>query len=638
MHNHTRKMKQTMRLLVVALLGLWCLAGYAQKPTASVNANRETTMTNGLVTLTIGSNGRVSAFTPQGGSNVIGSSGIYFDYTADKNRALSPTKAEVVRQDDDMVEVVYSNLDNHPQLRQGFILRRGVSGVYVYVAVGGTKESASVSMREIRVCTRLAGTFLNGYVDDSMQGRIPTNSEMKTAEQSENTVSDATYRLADGSIYTKYDWGQYIVRDSVHGLMSDDTGVWNIACSHEWANGGPMKQELTVHATSKSPITIQMLQGEHMGASAQTFKEGEEKLYGPFLIYVNRGTRDAMIADAKAMAHRQQQEWPFGWFKHDLWPSERTTVEGTIDVTTGPRSDSIQVVLAEPGSDIYTQGKRYIYWALTDSTGHFSIPAVRPADYALYAYATCGDVTDELCVNDIRVQGDTLQLGTIEWAPRRYENLLWMIGQNNRLSNEFAFSDKPRAYLLPEQVPANLTYVVGESDPETDWYYAQTKKGTWTIRFSCPDSYRGTARLTASLAAVTNKPNVKVSLNGTALTTWSWSTNDGAIYRSANQSGRHELKTHGFSAALLRKGSNTIALELTNGSGRNGVMWDCIKLETGNLVTSDIEALDRDDAEVTSTRFYSPQGTLLDSPASGVFVVEERLSDGTIRTRKVMRK
>ena len=381
-------MKHSLHLLTLAALCLTAPASRAQTLTATVSSDRVTTMSNGLVTLTIGSNGRVSALTPQGGSNVIGSSGIYFDYTADKNYALSPTKAEVVRKDDDMVEVVYSNLANNPQLSQGFILRRGVSGVYVYVTVGGTQASASVSMREIRVCTRLASTFLNGYVDDTMQGRIPSNSEMKTAEQSENVVADATYRLADGSIYTKYDWTQYIVRDSVHGLMNDNTGVWNIACSHEWANGGPMKQELTVHATSKSPITIQMLQGEHMGASAQTFGNGDEKLYGPFLIYVNRGTPDQMIADAKATAHRQQQEWPFAWFRHKLWPQQRTTVEGTLSVATGQRNDSIQVVLAEPGSDVYTQGKRYIYWALTDSLGHFSIPAVRPADYTLYAYAT----------------------------------------------------------------------------------------------------------------------------------------------------------------------------------------------------------------------------------------------------------
>lgn len=627
-------MKHSLFFLVLATLCLTAVPLHAQKPTATVNANRETTMSNGLVSITIGSNGRVSAFTPQGGSNVIGSSGIYFDYTADKNYALSPTKAEVVRKDDDMVEVVYSNLANNPQLRQGFILRRGVSGVYVYVAVGGTKESAKVSMREIRVCTRLASSFLNGYVDDTMQGRIPSNSEMKTAEQSENVVADATYRLADGSIYTKYDWTQYVVRDSLHGLMSDNTGVWNIPCSHEWVNGGPMKQELTVHATSKSPITIQMLQGEHMGASAQTFGEGEKKLYGPFLIYVNRGTPTQMIADAKAMAHRQQEEWPFAWFQHELWPEQRTTVEGAINVVNGQRSDSIQVVLAEPGGDVYTQGKRYIYWALTDSTGHFSIPSVRPDDYTLYAYATCGDVTDELSVNNIHVEGDTLSLGIIEWAPRRYQNLLWMIGSNNRLSDGYALSDAPRAYLLPEQVPANITYIVGDSNPSTDWYYAQTKKGTWTIRFSCSDSYSGTARLTASLAAVTSKPTVKVSLNGTALVTWNWSTNDAAIYRSANQSGHHDLKTLGFSASMLRKGSNTLTLELTNGTGRNGVMWDCIKLETGPLITNTIEPIPTAEPYTVGTRRFTPQGTLLSSPALGVNIVEESLSDGTTRTHK----
>lgn len=42
--------------------------------------------------------------------------------------------------------------------------------------------------------------------------------------------------------------------------MNGKVGVWDIPVSYEWLNGGPMRQELTVHATSKSPITIQMLQ------------------------------------------------------------------------------------------------------------------------------------------------------------------------------------------------------------------------------------------------------------------------------------------------------------------------------------------------------------------------------------------
>ena len=113
-----------------------------------------------------------------------------------------------------------------------------------------------------------------------------------------------------------------------------------------------MKQELTVHATSKSPITIQMIQGEHFGTQPVAFKKGERKLYGPFLLYANTSNskdRNELIADAKAMAHQQEQEWPFQWFENELYPLDRSTVNGRINVTTGQGSDSIRVVLAEPG-------------------------------------------------------------------------------------------------------------------------------------------------------------------------------------------------------------------------------------------------------------------------------------------------
>ncbi len=585
-------------------------------------------MSNGLISITIGNNGRISQMTPTNGSNVIGSNGVYFDYTSDKNRALNPSKVDIVQQTADYAEVVYSNMDNHPHLQQGFIIRRGVCGVYVYMVVSGTNASSAVKMREMRVCTRLASSFINGYVDDHMQGRIPSNSEMKTAEREENKVADATYRMADGSIYTKYDWGQYIVKDSLHGLMSDDTGVWNIACSHEWVNGGPMKQELTVHATSKSPITIQMLQGEHLGASSHSFKEGEHKIYGPFLIYVNRGNHEEMIANAKAMAHQQQAEWPFQWFQHELYPTERATVTGRINVKTNQGREGIQVILAEPGSDPYSQGKRYMFWTKTDNNGYFSIPAVRPDDYTLYAYATQGDITDQLVVDHVQVEAGICDLGTIEWAPKQYEHLLWMIGENNRLSDGYALSNASRSYLLPETVPSNLTFVIGESSQSTDWYYAQTKKGTWTVKFNCTKSYTGNAHLTASLAAVTSNPTVKICLNGHSLTTWSWNTNDGAIYRSATQSGRHYVKALVFDASLLSQGENTLTFNLTNGTGRNGVMWDCIKLETGDMTTSDIGQNSIASPKVIAIEYYNLQGIRMCQAPKGLCIVSTITEDG----------
>ena len=554
-----------------------------------------TNMSNGIVKITIGSNGRISNMTLNNGANVIGSSGVYFDYTAASNTGLNPGKAEIIRQSDDYAEVLYSNTSDDVRFQQGFIMRRGVSGVYVYVIANGTSKSSSVSVKEVRVCTRLASTFLNGYVDDQMQGTIPSNSVMSAVESggtsNANYVQDATYRLPDGSVYTKYNWAQYIVRDSVHGLMNSNTGVWNIPCAREWYPGGPMKQELTVHATGKSPITIQMLHGEHFGTAAMTLNQNERKIYGPFLIYLNSVTKEAMIADAKREAHEQEQQWPFEWFQNELYPQDRATVNGQLNVTTGQACDSVQVVLAEPGTELYQQNKGYIFWALTDRDGRFSIKNVRKGNYTLYAYATKGDVTDELQLKNISVDSETIDLGTIDWTPKCYASKLFQIGENNRMSDGFRYSDTLRNYGLWNLVPASLTFKVGESNPATDWYYAQTQNGTWTITFNCDQTYTGTAYLTASVAGSANKPKVAVGVNGSTKTTWSFSNNDAGIYRSAVLGGRHQVLTCSFAASALKKGENKVTLTMSGIKSNGGVMWDCLKLEAGSAVTTGVSEI-----------------------------------------------
>lgn len=552
------------------------------------------TMSNGIITISIGTNGRISSLAYNGNSNLLASSGIYFDYTtAAGNQSLSPSKVEIVKQTADYAEVLYSNTSADPQFQQGFIMRKGVSGLYTYIIANGTAGSSSIAIKEARVCTRLGSSFLNGYVDESMRGKIPSNSVMATAEKSENTVQDATYKLTDGTIYTKYNWAQYIVNDSVHGLTNNLMGVWNIPCSYEWLNGGPMRQELTVHATSKSPITIQMLQGEHFGASAQSYEEGERKLYGPFFIYVNKGNKENMIADAKEQASLQRSQWPFEWFENALYPLDRSTVSGRINVTTGQRCDSIQVVLAEPGKDIYEQGKKYIFWTLTDKDGNFSLRNVRKGDYSLYAYATAGDVTDELEKSSITVDAAETNLGTIDWTPARYERKLWQIGQNNRKADGFHYSDTLRSYGLWTLPPANLTYTVGESNEADDWYFAQTQNGTWTVSFNLDEAPTGTAHFTTSIAGTTNSPTVTVNVNGSKKAQWKFG-NDAGIYRSCVLGGKHWLKTCSFPASSLKKGLNTLDLVMSGISKNGGVMWDCIKLETGDPVVSSITTTEQE--------------------------------------------
>lgn len=574
---------------VLLSVALWAADGDV---TLSVSG-MTTKMTDGTWSVTINSAGRVSSLQRKG-TEFLSSNGIYFDYTtANGNQGLNPTKVKIVKQTADHCEVLYSATTGNTIFEQGYIMRRGVPGIYSYVIATGTATSASEPIKEARVCSRLSDTMLNGYVDWRMNGRIPSNSEMAVAEKDENTIQDATYRLADGSIYTKYNWANYVERDTLHGLcgMSNNYyGLYNIPVSYEWINGGSERQELTVHATSKSPITIQMLQGEHFGGEAMVLREGEKKLYGPFLIFTTY-SKDP-VKSARIQADKEAKEWPYQWFENDLYPRERGTVRGHLNVTTGQRCDSVRIVLAqEKGKDPLEMMHGYQFWTLTDKNGDFELRNVRPDTYHLFAYAKTGEVTDMLEQDDIAVVAGENDLGTITWTPKKYTEMLWMIGQNDRRSSEFRLSDTIRQYGLWEHVPQTLTYTVGESNEKTDWYYAQTKDGTWTVKFNVDKRPAGRVYLTASIAGcASEKASIAVKLNGTVRATWKPGYKDASVYRSAVNSGRHYVYTVDLPSTALKEGTNLLTFQTTGTGGKNGIMYDCIKLEAGEAITDGIVA------------------------------------------------
>lgn len=609
-------MKKFFTLICTAFVAFTALA--QEGVTMTVNG-MNTTITNTLannrkLVAKINSSGRVSSLT-LGGTELLASNGIYFDFTtAAGNQGLSPSSVKVIKNTADYCEVLYSAAGGNTIWEQGFIMRKGVQMLYTYVIATGTATSGSEPIKEARVCARTAESLLHGYVDYRMNGKIPSNNEMVEAEKEENTIQDATYRLADGSIYTKYNWANYIERDTIHGLNNGKYhGLYNIPVSYEWINGGCDRQELTVHATSKSPITIQMLQGEHFGGQAMVLNEGEKKLYGPFAICATYSTDPVGYARQQAMA--AATEWPFQWFENELYPRERGTVRGHLNVTTGQRNDSVRVILAqEKGKEPIEMVHGYQFWTLTDANGDFIIKNVRPGTYHLYMYAKAGEVTDMLEQDDITVSVGDNDLGTVTWTPKKYTQLLWMIGQNDRRSSEFCLSDEMRQYGLWEKVPSNLTYTIGQSQEKTDWYYAQTQKdGTWTIKFNLPERpSSGRVYLTASIAGCSGSGSqIAVKVNGTSRGTWKPGVNDACIYRSAINSGRHYVFTTDFIYTGLKAGENTVQLTYSGGGSKDGIMYDCIKMEAGELVTDGIRDVTADPAVEDHSSKYIENGRLV---------------------------
>lgn len=546
----------------------------------SLDDSRRATLSNDMVTIQIDPKGRVISCMYEG-TELIGKPNTwYLSYNSAKYHELGAVQAEIKTQTDDMIEVVYTNdAPGGARFSQGYILRKGVSGIYTYVVVEGTENAEGIG--EARIVYRLDDAlFHDGYVNEQAQGEMPRHEVMKAVER-DGQIQDATFYLPDSSIYTKYNWGTYMKDDHVHGVMSDHIGVWAIGCSMEYVNGGALRQDLTVHSDIKSTLLLQMFQSGHYGASAPTFDAGKQKIYGPFMLYLNNGKRADMIADAKREAARQEKAWPFAWFSHPLYALDRATVSGKIRITNAMPASRLRVTLAQAGN-VYTQGDSYIFWAETDKKGSFAIPNVRKGTYVLHAYAIEGENTDELEVADIQVDAEKVNLGTIDWAPRKHGKTLWRIGEADRLAAGFRLSDAPRAYGNFLQSPDTLDYTIGKSK-DSDWFYCQRPKSNYRVHFSIKKIEGDSCYLTLSAAASSLLPIIRVIVNGEQAGEFSdWENNrDGAIYRSAPQSGYGQLHTVVFPAKMLKKGNNTIEITYPKGRRRGigGLLWDCLKLE-----------------------------------------------------------
>ena len=576
-----------MRKLFLTLLV--CLAYgsvYGDEPVRLKMAGdrRAATVTNGLLTVSITPDGNVNSVRYANQEMVQpGKKGnVYFSYVADSTKGgrLAADTTIVARQNGDLVELIYRNSKGQQGLQWelGYIFQKGLSGYYTYATVKASAwpDGKTNGLHEARIVHRLNPALFNyGWVSDDNQGPQPPTAILKGPVEK---IQDATFRLPDSTIYTKYDYCNYVKDDQLHGMMGDGIGAWLVTPSFEWVNGGVAKQELTVHGDNRSPLILQMFQSQHFGSGSTYFEDGQQKMYGPALVYYNNGTREAMIADAKKRTRQELSSYPYPWMQHDLFPLKRSTVSGRIALDKAFKTSRFQVVLAQPGSSFTQQGNSYQYWAETDAQGHFTIEHVRPGSYALYAYALNGDATGLFEKDGITVKTGKTTLGTLNWSLEKYGKTLWQIGESDRRSSGFCLSDHRRQYGMFNEVPADLTYTIGKSKPEHDWYYAQTKNGKWDVVFRLPTVSKEPLRLTVATAGAANNTRARVFVNGRRIGEVK-TKNDSGIYRGAQQSGQPALFTFDIKPELLQEGNNTITFNVFNIKKVGGIMYDIIKLE-----------------------------------------------------------
>ncbi|HEX5323013.1 MAG TPA: polysaccharide lyase family protein [Capsulimonadaceae bacterium] len=612
--------------MVLGLFALGSARAHAQPVTATEDG-QQIVMTNGIVSLTISKKKAeiVSIkYSHSGQETEMGNPGhaMYFDSNVSPKDIPSDQVGKGPRAGYEplgayvqIVKLVQSSPDRAEVALSGgptfwfpfytevhYILFPGHSGFYAYVVYKHDSTMPAASLGQCRFVIRgPAGTglYTNHVVDDKRKGPFPTSPVVRS-------VMDATFLLQDGTVYTKYNNTAFMADHHFHGMTGHGVGIWVVTPSNEYCNGGPVKQELTVHMDN---TLLSMLDGGHFGAGSPDFNQSEPwtKVYGPFMVYLNNGaTTDVMYADAKRRSTVEEGKWPYTWLNDPDYPLARGTVRGRITLTNGKSTAGAWAVLADPGGDWPMQSKNYEFWTQVDKEGRFSIDKVRPGTYTLYVYGA--DQFEQYHQDGVAVTaGKVTDLSALSWEPVTHGRILWEIGKADRSTGEFKDGDDVRHWAnymrYPKDFPDDVTYVIGKSHENADWNFAQwtwyCKKPYWTIQFQMPKAVAGTATLTLGICSANpvhgSQNNLQVRVNGDLIDTVHLSKSGAAGYRSGGEDSLYRVVYVPFDAGLLKAGTNEITLGDQDASpfpppdvqmqGKVGeVMYDAVRLELAPLV------------------------------------------------------
>ncbi|XVE83036.1 hypothetical protein DITRI_Ditri16bG0054600 [Diplodiscus trichospermus] len=556
---------------------------------------------NGLVEITIENpSGYLIGIKHKGVDNVLetknenknkGYWDVVWDRGVDQIRAKH---VKVITQTDDMVELsftktwnVTTDLDKTVPLNidKRFIVRRAVSGVYMYSILEHKEDFPETSLHHIRIAFKLKqDRFQFMVLSDTRQRIMPSGPAGDSLAYKEAVLlTNPSETELRGEIDDKYQYATENKDNKLHGWISDAhaVGFWIITPSDEFRIGGPNKQGLTSHpgSTALSIFVTSHYAGQDMDTK---YKKGEywKKVFGPVLIYINSASQDdhrkTLWNDAKRQLSEEIESWPYNFTRSDDYPhaDQRGKVLGQLLVRDRfgrkglVQAKSAFVGLAPPGDvgSWQRNGKGYQFWTQTDDHGRFNIKNVRPGQYNLYAWVK-GFIGDYRLGLNITIQpGSVIYLDSLIYFPPRNGPTLWEIGVPDRTAAEFYVpepyptlvnslclddADTYKQYGLWERYSdihrhSDLVYTVGTSNYSRDWFYAHVVRNIGNSK---------------------NRP-----------TTWQIKYN----LRYVNERGNYTLRLAlaAASYAELQKGNNTIFLTQTrSNSAYCAVLYDYIRLE-----------------------------------------------------------
>jgi rhamnogalacturonan endolyase len=546
----------------------------------------------------------------------------YEDWSGGKSGNVAGVDTiRILRVTDSLVEVVLADT-RHPLRRfeQHLIMINDVRGIYTFTVM--TVVASGEQLNEIRHNTRWDRCVLNyafnherPFSQQPMYPYLYTQIKIQDETWQVDAVNNATLpcprdnagnadgKLPAGSIYTKYEWSLYHHENPFFGHFGLDSstsnliGIWltplggvTNATSAATYGVGPQHQDLAIH---QDGLILNYMDANHYGLPAYPVPRGYTRLYGPYLHHSTiapSSNIEAFFADAAnvAFSNIAAANVALPFIDHLLYPIQRSNVTGKIAISDGRPSGNIFVILStERANDVFIvhEPTRFV---LTESDGSFVITGVPAGSYCLYLQAAGGSITDlYVSPTDISVGVDpVVDLGLITWTPSDADfSLLFQLGEADRTGGEFALSRRPRDWFLPGLIPSDVTFKIGTNNPSTDWYYAQTQGGTWTIQFDLSSAQTGTAYLTVS-ASLTDGYSPVVAVNGdtSGIDGAMPSGEDSTLSRQAVRSGFPKVSVLSFDATRLKVGTNEISFSRPyppGGSNNTGMGYDIIKLQVG---------------------------------------------------------
>ncbi|WP_460593143.1 polysaccharide lyase family protein [Frateuria aurantia] len=451
------------------------------------------------------------------------------------------------------------------QVDYHYVLLQGQHGYYVYAVVHHSAQAPAVTFYQHRfvIKTVMDGSFTQWALGPHDFIDLPDSQVVQK-------LSDATFKLADGRIKTKYMNSIYWSQTPLYGYVGPHQGLWMLEASPEYHNGGPAKQGQAVHDNTM----LRVLQSVHFGASAVELAAGEvwSKVYGPFMIYANRADGPAALwADAERQLQEQRVLWPYRWVDDPAYRHRRVSVSGHVELGSSPAANA-WVILSDPGVPWSAQTKGYAFWTRTDSHGDYRLAHVIPGNYQLSVSGA--DQPHDMVRPDVDIpdSGTTLQLPDIHWTPEDHGRTLWQIGRFDRSAAEFHDGDDARQFQMytryPAAFPKDVDYHVGQSTPRRDWNYAQwsiySQHPEWRIEFELPQRPAGTATLTLGFASAQpahgKLTDLRVRINGTEVAAIHLPKTGTAGYRGGVQDSPYHVQDIRFPASLLLAGHNLITL------------------------------------------------------------------------------